>query len=361
MSNQLYVIYGEDMARMTEQLLSAADLAGRIPAGAKIGIKPNLVVAKPASNGATTHVEIVEAIADYLLRHGFSDLCVLEGAWVGDSTKRAFEVCGYNEFSRRTGIPVYDTKGDETAAMTAGGITMEISKRALALDYLINVPVLKGHCQTMVTGALKNLKGCISDREKRHFHTLGLHKPIAYLSKLLRTSFTVVDGICGDLDFEEGGNPVRMNRMICGDDAVLVDSYIASCMGYAPEEIEYIRLAAQIGVGSCDLENAKINELNRDETPARPSPSRKVQRLAVHADARDACSACYANLIQAFARLDEEGALSRLPGKVAIGQGWRGKSGACGVGGCTGCMERSVGGCPPKTPEILRFLRELAR
>ena len=32
-----------------------------------------------------------------------------------------------------------------------------------------------------MTCALKNLKGCLPDREKRRFHALGLTKPIAAL------------------------------------------------------------------------------------------------------------------------------------------------------------------------------------
>ena len=46
---------------------------------------------------------------------------------------------------------------------------MEICCRALDADFLINLPVLKGHCQTAMTCALKNCKGCIPDREKRRF------------------------------------------------------------------------------------------------------------------------------------------------------------------------------------------------
>ncbi len=50
------------------------------------------------------------------------------------------------------------------------------------------------------------MKGCIPNKEKRRFHTMGLHKPIAYLNKILKQNLIVVDGIIGgDLNFEEGG------------------------------------------------------------------------------------------------------------------------------------------------------------
>lgn len=35
---------------------------------------------------------------------------------------------------------------------------MKVSKEALATDFLINLPVLKGHCQTLMTCALKDIR-----------------------------------------------------------------------------------------------------------------------------------------------------------------------------------------------------------
>ncbi len=59
--------------------------------------------------------------------------------------------------------------------------------------------------------------------------------------------------MCGDLTFEEGGNPVSMNRIIVGFDPVLVDTYAAELIGLDPNSIEYINLAEQFGVGSANL------------------------------------------------------------------------------------------------------------
>lgn len=356
-ANELVVTYGENAANMVREVLEKAALAERIPAGASIGIKPNLVVAKPCSSGATTSPVIAGALIEYLQAHGHRNLLILEGAWIGEGTKRAFKMCGYEELSREYNVPLFDTKDDSYTVKSDGGMAMEISDKALALGFLINLPVLKGHCQTKVTGALKNLKGCISDAEKRRFHTLGLHKPIAHLNRFLKTSFVLVDGMCGDLDFEEGGNPVRMNRILCGADPVLVDAYIAATMGYDPCEVEYIKLAEQLGLGSAKLDDASILELSKDESKAKPTSSHKVQRLAKFANEKSACSACYANLIHAFARLDGEGKLRSLKSPVCIGQGWRGvQKEGIGVGKCTEGFSYSVVGCPPNARKILEFL-----
>ncbi len=92
---------------------------------------------------------------------------------------------------------------------TVEGITMDVSRTILDTDFLISLPVLKGHCQTAMTCALKNMKGCLSDRSKRLFHSLGLHRPIAALNAVRDADLVIVDSLNGDLDFEEGGKPCR--------------------------------------------------------------------------------------------------------------------------------------------------------
>lgn len=358
---RLTIIYGDTPKEMTAKLLEAVDMKALIKKGtsARIGIKPNLVNATPPEKGATTHPEIVEAVILYLQASGFRDIVILEGSWVGANTQTAFRTLGYDKLAETYGVRLLDTKRDAFVQKSYNGITMEISKTALELDFLIDIPVLKGHCQTLVTGALKNLKGIISDREKRHFHTLGLHKPIACLNRIISADFSIVDGICGDLDFEEGGNPVQMNRIFGGTDPVLVDAYIAQTMGYRPEEIGYLKLSADYGVGSADLSGAEIVELNKDTGKVKASPSRIVKELSAYTAAEDACSACFANLIQALMRLKDEGGLARFgENKIAIGQGYRGKSLSCpGIGNCTREFASHVSGCPPHTPEILDYLR----
>ena len=139
------------------------------------------------------------------------------------------------------------------------------------------------------------MKGLISDREKRRYHTLGLHEPIAYLNEMIRPALTIADGIWTDPGFEEGGNPVRGNVMVAGDDSVLIDAYAANTAGAQRGDIGYIRIAEKLGLGSTDLDAAEIIELGGEHTEATAAAgvSEAVKRRI---DERGACSACYANL-----------------------------------------------------------------
>lgn len=374
-AKELIVVHGLDIAAMARTAAEAARLETMIPAGTTVSFKPNLVVAKAASSGAVTHPELIEGLVSYLRGKGFSSFEIIEGSWVGDSTPRAFEAAGYLDLSARLGIPLVDLQRDTWKHYDAGGgMKIALCDRAAAARFLVNLPVLKGHCQTTLTCALKNLKGCIPDDEKSRFHSLGLHEPIARLNCLLKPGFILVDAVCGDLDFEEGGNPVPMNRLIAGRDPVLVDAYACRLIGHATEDVPYIGLAQDYGVGSADLATAHIMELgDTAAAPAVPPRSGRLAALAARAEEAQACSACYAALIHGLARLEERDLLKRLDAalakhgdkhgekRIAVGRGFRGITrGGLGCGNCVSGANAFVPGCPPDGAAVTAFLEKIA-
>jgi hypothetical protein len=132
-------------------------------------------------------------------------------------------------------------------------------------------------------------------------------------------------------------------------------------MGYRVDEIPYIGLAEELGVGLADPDKAVLRELNRPPEAAGPAfhPGGKVRHLARYVDEKDSCSACYAALIFALSRLGREEP-ARLKGKIAVGQGFRGKSGETGSGNCCSAFRSFCPGCPPSGAAVLAFLRDVA-
>ncbi|QHQ61229.1 DUF362 domain-containing protein [Anaerocolumna sedimenticola] len=350
----IFINYGTNLQKMTYELMEAANIAGRLNTTMKIGIKPNLVVSRPADGGATTHPEIVEGIIRYLQAYGINNITILEGSWVGDSTQLAFKNCGYTALAEKYGVKLHDTKKDKAVQVKSKGTSLNVCESALNMDYLINVPVLKGHCQTGMTCCMKNLKGCIPDSEKRRFHTMGLDKPIALLNTVLRPDLHIVDSVCGDLSFEEGGNPIVANRIMLGFDPLLLDSFGAQLMGFKPDEIEYIRIGKAYGIGKyadADTKELELGTENRPKTGV--SHSNTVKKLSKFIEADSACSACYAALVYA---LDRAGGIRGE--SIKIGQGYRGKKCAgIGVGNCTKGCQTYVMGCPPKASDIVDFIK----
>ena len=356
-NDAIYAIYGNDARAMAYEALCAADAKSLIPSlTCTIVIKPNLVIARPAEDGATTHPGVVEGIIEYLFENGYRNVSIIESSWVGDSTLRAYERCGYQALSRKTGVPLYDLKSDDAVSVTSGELSLRICKRAAEADFFINVPVLKAHCQTLLTCALKNLKGIIPDSEKRRYHTLGIHRPVALLNAAIRPHLNVVDALCGDLTFEEGGNPVPMHRLLMGCDPVLLDSYGAALIGLSPSDVPYITMAKELGLGALFTGNELV-ELNRPEQDIKPfTPSRRSAALLKPVKQDQACSACLGALVHALNRLEESGIRNRAG--ICIGQGFKQKSGdGIGIGSCCAQFKDHIPGCPPSAKDILEFLK----
>lgn len=350
--SKIYEIFGTDAHTMTYALMERAQIAAAIPFGADVALKPNLVVSAPPETGATTHDGVLSGAIEYLRDHGVKDISIIEGSWVGARTNQSFHAARYDAVSKKYGVPLYDLKGDRTRTVKTALRPMEICCRALDAGYLINLPVLKGHCQTAMTCSLKNCKGCLPDKEKRRFHAEGLMEPIAALAAALRPDLTIVDSICGDLNFEEGGNPVPTGRMMLGTDMVQLDTYGCRLMGLDPEYVPYIGLAERWGAGSSALEPGDLIRLNEPSDAAGyPKPSGLVANLTRNVQANNACSACYASLVRALYH-------SRSREAIAIGQGWKGVPfDGLGVGSCCNCAQRQVKGCPPSAEDILQALQ----
>ncbi len=354
--SKIYQIYGQDAQEMTLRLLEAAEAFRLVPAGGSVALKPNLVIAATPESGATTHAGVLSGCIEYFREHGVSDISVIEGSWVGDGTMRAMRRAGYDEVCSHYDVPFFDLKKDETRPVKTAIGTIDICCRALDAGLLVDLPVLKGHGQTLMTCALKNLKGCLPDREKRHFHAMGLQKPIAALGAALKPRLIVVDSICGDLDFEEGGTPVQTNRMYLGTDAVQLDAYGRSLMGLNPEDVPYIEMCESFGGGKAEWSPEDITELNQPgASAAYPRPSGLVAGLTRHVHENQACSACYAALVRALytSRCGERE-------EIYIGQGWQGKKlDGLGVGKCCQGAAECVMGCPPTAEKIAKKLENL--
>ena len=383
--HDIIVIYGKQIRNMAYEICMQAGLKDMILGKcasfeARIVLKPNLLGPVPASEGATTHPEIVEGVIRYLQEAGFRNISVCEGSWVGDKTNDALLVCGYDTMLKRLGVPFVDLQKDKSRLVDCAGMKIRICEEPLSADFLINLPVMKGHCQTRMTCALKNMKGCIPNPEKRRFHQIGLFEPIGHLSAGLHQDYILTDSICSDLTFEDGGNPVAQNRIFAAVDPVLNDAYCLQLMHLDESEVPYIRIAEQCGVGTADLsrtsvrilkegagEDGKVCYKNTEASPERMTHSQMKEKTAglIHVSELvhevDSCSACYGRLVPVLRELEDEGVpVERLRG-ICIGQGFRGKGGRLGIGSCTSGFERSLPGCPPDEEKMKDWLCQLVK
>ena len=81
--SRIFVTSDSNGLEGARRVLEASGAGELFRPGMRVALKPNLVVAKPASSGATTSPQVVAGTIEFLKDRGVMDITVMEGAWAG--------------------------------------------------------------------------------------------------------------------------------------------------------------------------------------------------------------------------------------------------------------------------------------
>jgi uncharacterized protein (DUF362 family) len=254
-------------------------IAKVIPAGSKVHLKPNGV---HFSAGMYTDPAVVDALLAYLSDHGYKSLALMENCTHGVSTRLVFEVNGYADIARRHGAQLVYLDEGRTVPYTLEDeeVPIHISRRLYESfidpsrrpgNFYLSLPKLKTHSMTTMTLGVKNQQAFPIDADRMHFHNHEtLHPRLARLYRMVQPDFCIIEGVTAIFN---GHVPpaallressVQLNVLIGGKDTVAVDSVGCKVMGYAIEEVEHLRLAAEWGLGEGRLDHIEvIGDLSR--------------------------------------------------------------------------------------------------
>jgi len=221
----------------------------------KIIIKPNLCTFMGPETGATTDLELVDALIELLNDlEPTCEIAVVESRSLSGSASDKFNRLGYTELEMKyKNVKLVDldrehvyTIGD---ARYPGGL--KVPEIFLLSEYFVSVPKLKTSDQQKITCVLKNQFGCMPGR-KQQYHP-WLSQVIADVNDLFIPDLCSVDGVVA----MEGrgptmGRPKRMNLIIVGKDPVATDSVAARVMGIVPGTIPSLKKAANSRIGRMD-------------------------------------------------------------------------------------------------------------
>ena len=256
-----------------ESLRKAVDLVGGVEGispHSKVVIKPNYVMWLEGINwpkyGVLTTARLIEDIVVLLKEHGVRNLSIVEGPTEtgADSLFHlAAKGMGLDLLSERYGVTLVDILGGSFTRMTAGDVTLSVSKDVLDADYIINMPVLKTHSQTMVSLGIKNLKGVLDVASRKRCHNpdqlADLNYHLSRLAEMISPSLTVIDGI---YTLERGptvfGNAHRSDLIVASKDLLSADKVGAALLGIASETVPYIAMASRNKSRPADLSDVNI-------------------------------------------------------------------------------------------------------
>jgi uncharacterized protein (DUF362 family) len=235
--------------------------------GSNVIIKPNICVAYHTYEyAATTNPWVVAGLVKLCLEAGARSVRVMDMPF-GGTAKEAYKISGIEEQVNAAGgemafMPGFKyVKTDVPQGKDLK--SLDVFDEILKADVLINVPIAKHHNLAGLTLGMKNLMGVIRDRTAMH---RDLGQRLADLSSLVKPTLNVVDAVRILMDHgPTGGNLAdvkQLDTVIVSQDIVAGDSFAATLFGRQPEDLNYIKAAAGMGLGRSDLENLKIEEIN---------------------------------------------------------------------------------------------------
>jgi uncharacterized protein (DUF362 family) len=285
----------DDFHRAAVQAMAALDI---VLENEPVVIKPNITsgerIANPDS-GITTHPGFVQGMIAYVQAHGARSGRVVISDDVRDSddaAPRCWDGTGYDRVAQETGARLHCTtmRGCVRRRVPRPQVYEALpgSRMACAPNVLINVPKLKTHNLAITTLCLKNLMGlvkvtdrhyCIeawqelpvevrSDprprREWLHQETheiwqAGLARRLIDTAQVIRPALNVIEGVVGreGTGFQRGRNR-SLGLAIAGVNMVAVDSLASYLMGFDPQRLIYLRLAAEAGLGQNDVRRLRV-------------------------------------------------------------------------------------------------------
>ena len=217
----------------------------------KILIKPNILgYFKENSDAIVTNPALIES----LLKE-FKKARVGESSATG--TENNMRKLGYWKFKP---VVFEETKlirvEDDSLKVMKSFYLPEIVKKS---DLIINLPKLKTHTLTKMTGAIKNLYGCIPGGVKQLLHREAVgEKKFSHLLvdiySHIKPGLNIMDAVISmEGEGPSSGIPKHTGFLLGSRNAIALDIVASKMMGYKPRQIFMIKDAVKRGLAGWDV------------------------------------------------------------------------------------------------------------
>jgi uncharacterized protein (DUF362 family)/NAD-dependent dihydropyrimidine dehydrogenase PreA subunit len=242
-----------DALRRGIELLGGLDRYVR--PGEQILLKPNILAGEGPERAVTTHPAVLEACVGLFRSAGatvrFGDSPGLEDAL------HAAQRSGLHTAGIRSGATFEPFSSGARMDNPEGDLvdSFPIAQAVHDCDGLINLPKMKTHQLTRITGAVKNVFGCIPGKRKALYHVqfqdvMVFSAFLAELGRRVRPRLHVMDGIVAmEGHGPRGGDPRPTKVLILSEDPVAVDATFCRLVALDPTYVPTIVAGHGAGLG----------------------------------------------------------------------------------------------------------------
>ena len=242
--------------RTVEEAVNFAD-CDELKFAKKLFVKVNLL-SQEVVPGQCTSPWVFEGVLKYLRKYADGiDICYGDcNVAAASQVEVAVINWGLKEIGDRYGASFVNLSKTEQKERLLGPVLgkMRVPAFLLDVDAIITVPVIKTHCITPFTGALKNQWGLLP-RARFQYHDV-VHEAIAEINHFFNQ---IVLGVADLTIGMEGpgprvGIPKICDLVIASTDLVALDALASLYMGMDPLKVGFINFAEKLRIGSTEYD-----------------------------------------------------------------------------------------------------------
>ncbi len=259
---------GGDPPKPEDLVKRAVDAMGGmsrfVSRGDVVVVKPNIGWDRLPVHAANTSPDVVGAVVQLAYDAGAKKVVVADGSC--NDPNRCFQRSGIWRKAYALGAEVVLPAEHRYRTTRMKGEVLDewpIFTTLVDADKVINVPVAKHHNLAKYTAAMKNWYGVLGGRRNRLHQSIDVS--IADLATFMRPSLVVVDATRVLVrNGPQGGNiddTKVMNTVVATVDQVAADAYGCTLIGQHRDNIPYLKMGHERGLGTMYWENLRWKEV----------------------------------------------------------------------------------------------------
>lgn len=246
-------------------------LTGIVGREEKVLLKPNLLKKADPDQVITTHPSVFAAVGRCLKEYGCEEIRYGDSPAM-QSFQDAARVSKIEQAAKELGIAPGNFTEHTVLKYPQGKTAKEftVSKAITEADGIINICKMKTHALERITGAVKNMYGCIYGTHKaaghavypsaRHFASM-----LCDLHGAVKPRLHIMDGIVAmEGNGPSSGTPVSMGVLLFSEDPVALDTVFCRLIHLEPSLVPTNFCGQQYGIGTMEEEKIRLLTVDRD-------------------------------------------------------------------------------------------------
>ncbi len=264
MPSMAIVTGGSPVQLASEAVRALGGMRSFVARGDVVVLKPNIGWDRVPQQAANTNPDLVRKVVELCFEAGAHKVVVTDVSC--NDPRRCFQRSGIAAAAEAAGATVILPEERKFRDYRFNGELLSVwpvFTPIVEADKVINLPIVKHHNLCNATMGLKNWYGMLGGRRNQLHQNIDIS--IVDLATFIRPTLTILDAYRVLVsNGPQGGNinDVRLMKTVAaGTDPVAIDAFGASLLGLKTQQVPYLAIAQERGLGRIDFEQTSVKRI----------------------------------------------------------------------------------------------------